>query len=147
MRLRPLVFATFLVWRLRIGACGVGAYDSYPCNSVSLPSFFFRRPPPHRLQRSEQHQTYVRKVRLTWVGLLLFYRIAPRCKIKGITLDVKNTPFQTNRGLPLKDLACLTCPVRSPTEAFYPRCEYLDFLILSITRSIIDTLVPLSNPF
>ena len=25
MRLRPLAFATFLVWRLRIGACGVGA--------------------------------------------------------------------------------------------------------------------------
>jgi len=30
LRLRPLAFATFLVWRLRIGACGVGAYDSYP---------------------------------------------------------------------------------------------------------------------
>jgi len=25
LRLRPLAFATFLVWRLRIGACGVGA--------------------------------------------------------------------------------------------------------------------------
>ena len=25
MRLKPLAFATFLVWRLRIGACGVGA--------------------------------------------------------------------------------------------------------------------------
>jgi len=40
MRLRPLAFATFLVWRLRIGACGVGAcsfeaYDSYPpCASL-----------------------------------------------------------------------------------------------------------------
>jgi len=30
LRLRPLAFATFLVWWLRIGACGVGAYDSYP---------------------------------------------------------------------------------------------------------------------
>ena len=35
MRLRPFAFATFLVLRLRIGACGVGAcdfgaYDSYP---------------------------------------------------------------------------------------------------------------------
>jgi len=30
LRLRPLAFATFLGWRLRIGACGVGAYDSYP---------------------------------------------------------------------------------------------------------------------
>jgi len=34
LRLRPLAFATFLVWRLRIGACGFGAYDSYP----SLPT-------------------------------------------------------------------------------------------------------------
>jgi len=25
LRLRPLAFATFLVWRLRTGACGVGA--------------------------------------------------------------------------------------------------------------------------
>jgi len=25
LRLRPLAFATFLAWRLRIGACGVGA--------------------------------------------------------------------------------------------------------------------------
>jgi len=24
----------FLVWRLRIGACGVGAYDSYPFGST-----------------------------------------------------------------------------------------------------------------
>jgi len=30
--LRPLAFATFLVWWLRIGACGVGAYDSHPPN-------------------------------------------------------------------------------------------------------------------
>jgi len=25
LRFRPLAFATFLVWRLRIGACGLGA--------------------------------------------------------------------------------------------------------------------------
>ena len=35
MRLRTLAFATFLVWRLRIGACGFGAYDSYPGIFVS----------------------------------------------------------------------------------------------------------------
>jgi len=31
-----LAFATFLVWRLRIGACGVGAYDSYPNDSFFI---------------------------------------------------------------------------------------------------------------
>jgi len=41
LRLRPLAFATFLVWRLRIGACGValvvfGAYDSYPEKMVTM---------------------------------------------------------------------------------------------------------------
>jgi len=30
LRLRPLAFATFLVWRLRIGACGVGAIECPP---------------------------------------------------------------------------------------------------------------------
>jgi len=39
--LRPLAFATFLVWWLRIGACGVGAYDSYPNKPTD--------PPPNRI--------------------------------------------------------------------------------------------------
>jgi len=37
MRLRSSAFATFLVWRLQIGACGVGAYDSYPDDSLPYP--------------------------------------------------------------------------------------------------------------
>jgi len=45
LRLRPLAFATFFVWRLRTGACGVGAYDSYPSYTVLLRrnSYWFRR--------------------------------------------------------------------------------------------------------
>jgi len=31
-----LAFATFLVWRLRIGVCGVGAYDSYPFENTAF---------------------------------------------------------------------------------------------------------------
>ena len=43
MRLRPLAFATFLVWRLRIGACGVGACDFWrlwqlPANTTWISS-------------------------------------------------------------------------------------------------------------
>jgi len=33
-----LAFATFLALRLRIGACSVGAYDSYPCKQHPRPS-------------------------------------------------------------------------------------------------------------
>ena len=45
LRLRTLAFAAFLVWRLRIGACGVGvcvffgSYDIYPMKIVGKSLF------------------------------------------------------------------------------------------------------------
>jgi len=40
LRLRPLAFTTFLVWRLRIGACGVGACGFWRYRMPPPPYFF-----------------------------------------------------------------------------------------------------------
>jgi len=46
LRLRPLAFATFLVWRLRTGVCGVGACDSYPNFELCGLRFLMPHPAP-----------------------------------------------------------------------------------------------------
>jgi len=63
MQLRPLAFATFLVWRLRIGACGVGACGFWALKTATR-LFFQKKSKGHYQEDTSKDFSGINPIRL-----------------------------------------------------------------------------------